>query len=232
MTRSASGTTKTWPSPSAASSCTGSPPSAPGADRTASSRSIAARANRSAPSPVRVEAITSPERRAITAASIWAEISVRSARACWASIAVADATTAHTPLRAKAVRQVLSRPRHAPRGDDRVLRAPVVRAARLPLAGAPRLLPPRRRLGLLRARARPRVPLELARDDPARRPRDPGQRGDARDHRRDLPALVVPVALQRPRVGVQHRLRPAEPVVPAREGHRGGADGRVGRDAL
>ena len=45
-------------------------------------------------------------------------------------------------------------------------------------------------------------------------------RADARDRRRRVPALDVALALQRARVGVQHRLRPAEPLVPAREGAR------------
>ncbi len=41
------------------------------------------------------------------------------------------------------------------------------------------------------------------------------------------PALVVALALQRARVGVQHRLRPAEPALPAREaGGRGPRDER------
>ena len=57
------------------------------------------------------------------------------------------------------------------------------------------------------------------------RPPRAGQRRGARDHRRRRPALVVALALQRARVGAQHRLRAAEPAVPPREGHRRGSDG-------
>ena len=44
------------------------------------------------------------------------------------------------------------------------------------------------------------------------------QRHLARDRRRRVPALVVALALQRAGVGVQHRLRPAQPAVPPRQG--------------
>ena len=47
------------------------------------------------------------------------------------------------------------------------------------------------------------------------------QRGDARHHRRHRPAVVVAVAVQRARVRVQHRVRPPEPSVPARQDGRG-----------
>ena len=47
------------------------------------------------------------------------------------------------------------------------------------------------------------------------------------DRRRRRAALDLPLALQRARVGVQHRLRPAEPLVPAREGARRPTDGRL-----
>ena len=83
-----------------------------------------------------------------TAASICDEISVRSARPARRPSAL-DATTVHTPS-CETIREVLRRPRHAPRGDDRVLRAALVRAARLPLALAARLLGPGRRVELLR----------------------------------------------------------------------------------
>ena len=63
-------------------------------------------------------------------------------------------------------------------------------------------------------------PTQLAQEHPHARPPRAGQRGDARDRRRRRAALVVALALQRARVGVQHRLRPAEPLVPAREGRR------------
>ena len=86
-------------------------------------------------------------RRAATAASIWDEISVRSASAC-GRVHAADANTAsHTPRRGCARRmrelvpEVLRRPRHAPRGDDRLLRAALVRAAALPRALAARRSP-------------------------------------------------------------------------------------------
>ena len=68
--------------------------------------------------------------------------------ACAASIGRLDATTsAH---RRRDVREVLRRPRHAPRGDDRLLRAALVRAAPVPRALAARLLRPRGRVELPR----------------------------------------------------------------------------------
>ena len=48
----------------------------------------------------------------------------------------------------------------------------------------------------------------------------PEELGDARDRRRRRAALERALALQRARVGVQHRLRPPEPLLPAREGAR------------
>ena len=75
-------------------------------------------------------------------------------------------------------------------------------------------------------------PTHLAQEHPHARPPGAGQRGDARDRRRRRAALVVALALQRARVGVQHRLRPAEPLVPAREGRRRRRHGRDDHDAL
>ena len=85
---------------------------------------------------------------------------------------------------------------------------------------------PRRRVGLPRQGAEPRVPEQLAEEHPLARPPGAGQRGDPRDRRRRRAPLVVALALQRARVGVQHRLRAAEPSVPQGQGHRGGRDAR------
>ena len=76
------------------------------------------------------------------------------------------------------------------------------------------------------------VPEHVGRLDPARGPRDPGERDGARACRRRVPALVVALALLRARERVQHRLRPAEPRLPARQGARDADDGRLARRAL
>ena len=55
------------------------------------------------------------------------------------------------------------------------------------------------------------------------------ERDDARAHRRRVPALDVALALQRARVRVQHRLRAAEPLLPARQGPRVAVHGRLAR---
>ena len=55
------------------------------------------------------------------------------------------------------------------------------------------------------------------------RPPRAGQRGGTRDHRRHRPDLVVVVVLQRAGVRAQHRLRAAEPALPAREAAGGRA---------
>ena len=67
-------------------------------------------------------------------------------------------------------------------------------------------------------RAEARLPRHVARQHHQARPPGAGQRRGARDHRRHRPALVVALALQRARVGAQHRLRAAEPALPPREG--------------
>ncbi len=58
----------------------------PAARRTAASSSVTVRANRSAAAPSSVDAIVEPSASRTTAASIWDETSVRSDRACAASI--------------------------------------------------------------------------------------------------------------------------------------------------
>ena len=94
-----------------------------------------------------VEPATAPFSSKTTAASICDEISVRSASACWASI---GRSSIELPPRAGATtrpdREVLRRPRHAPRGDDRLLRAALLRAADVPRARAARPRRPRRRV--------------------------------------------------------------------------------------
>src|SRR5207248_827443 len=95
----------------------------------ASRRSRAACATRSEP------ATTAPSGPTRAASRICEEISVRSASAWAASIA---RTLTHTQSRAhpqaSAPAEVLRRPRDAPRRDDRVLRASLVRAADVPCA--------------------------------------------------------------------------------------------------
>src|SRR4029077_9713714 len=61
---------------------------------------------------------------------------------------------------------------------------------------------------------------------------DPEPRDRARDPRCGRAALDVALALQRARVRLQHRLRAAEPLVPAREAARGRADADLAGDAL
>ena len=128
--------------------------------------------------------------------------------------------------------EVLRRPRAASRRDGRLLRAALLRAPRVPRAVAPRPRPPRRRVGLPRQGARTRIPRQLRQEHPLARPPGTGQRSDARDRRRRLPPLVVGVALQRARVGPEHRVRPAEPVLPEGEERRRRRDDQLGRDAL
>src|SRR6185436_16832128 len=59
--------------------------------------------------------------------------------------------------------EVLRRPRHAPRRDDRLLRAPLLRAPPVPLALAARVLGPCGRVELLRHRAEEDLPEPLRR---------------------------------------------------------------------
>ena len=130
---------------------------------------------------------------------------------------------------AGSVCEVLRRPRHAPRGDDRLLRAALVRAAALPLArrcSASRTRPTRARSscascsGRSRARRSTRSCTRCA----AIQDNAPRSASSAR-----VPALVVALALQRARERVQHRLRPPEPRLPARQGARDDDDGRLAR---
>src|SRR6202000_2207035 len=102
--------------------------------------------------------------------------------------------------------------------DDRLLRAALVRAAALPGARPARVRPPGDAALVLRPRAEAHLPEHLIRLDPERGAEDPGERGYTRDRRRWVPALVVALVLQRARERLQHRLRAAEPGLPAREG--------------
>ncbi len=129
-------------------------------------------------------------------------------------------------------REVLRRPRHPPGGDGRLLRAPLVRAAHVPRAFAARPRAPGRRLRLPDPGAEPCLSHDVAQEHPHARASRAGQRGDARHRRRRRTALVVALALQRARVRIQHRLRPPEPLVPARQGDRGDRHGRDDHDAL
>ena len=85
----------------------------------------------------------------------------------------------------------------------------------------------------LRAGAVADVPEHVARLDPRRGARDPEECRRARNRRRRVPAggpslSLFSVLEER----VQHRLRPPEPRLPAREGTRDGDDGRLARRAL
>src|SRR5664279_1585288 len=70
---------------------------------------------------------------------------------------------ANTPL------EVLQRPRHASRSDGRLLRTALLRAARVPRPGAARPRTSRRRVGLPRQGAQPRVSRELGQEHPLAR---------------------------------------------------------------
>ena len=124
-------------------------------------------------------------------------------------------------------REVLRRPRHPPRGDDRLLRPPLLGLADLPRAGAARLHRAGRGVELSRPRAAEALPVAVDHGHRQGRRRDHLECDDARPDRRRVPALDVALALQRARVGVQHRLRAAEPPVPAREVPRDAVHGRL-----
>src|SRR5438067_1472300 len=83
----------------------------------------------------------------------------------------------------------LATTRHAPRGDDRLLRAALVLPARLPRARAARADRPRRRDELRRHRARAGLPGRLDQEPRQRRPYGAAERDHARDHRRRRAAL-------------------------------------------
>ena len=122
--------------------------------------------------------------------------------------------------RRRDLRPLLRRARYAPCRDGGVLRARVVRAAHLPGALDPRLPRPGRLVERARLVPRGRVPGPVGRvDRPGRRCR-PAERCDALHRRRRRAPLELAVALLVARVGVQHRVRPAEPAVPAREAPR------------
>ena len=129
--------------------------------------------------------------------------------------------------------EVLRRPRDAPRGDDRVLRAALVRAARCSsrcrCSGATNQAEPSSFFVRELQRTFPSTSVDSILRAVRR---DPGERDRARARRRRVPALVVAVALQRARERLQHRLRPAQPRLPAREGAGVADDGRLARRAL
>src|SRR5262249_4206031 len=158
---------------------------------------------------------TWPRSSKMTAAWICDEISVRSASACWASIWEIQHIAARADQTPRPRAEVLRGPRAPPGRDDRLLRAPVVRAADVPRALAARARRPRGRVELPREGDQAGRARSADRSDRAARARGAGQRLRARDRRRSCAPLDVAVALQRPRVGVQHRLRSAEPIVSA-----------------
>ena len=91
---------------------------------------------------------------------------------------------------------------------------------------------PARRVELPGHGAEARLPGQLGREHRAHGRRDPEARDGARDRRRRRADLGVALALQRARVGDEHRLRPAEPLVPARQAARRRADAALARDAV
>src|SRR5439155_20801909 len=92
---------------------------------------------------------TAPCSSTITAARIWDEIWIRSARECAASIGREPYSAREDP-ETIIVREVLRGPRHASRSDDRLFRAAVVRAADLPRARPARVHRSRGRVELPR----------------------------------------------------------------------------------
>ena len=175
-----------------------------------------------------VDATGEPSPSTTIAEVICADSAVNSDSACAASIG----GTRYHHASARDLHQVLCRPGHAPRGDDRLLRAALVRPAPLPRARAARVVGPRGRVELFRHRAPEDLPRRLDLEHRRRDPHDSAQRDLDRDPRRRLPALVVALLLQRPRVGVQHRLWPAEPRLPAREGPGGRVHAHLARRAV
>src|SRR5205823_4750373 len=219
-------TTNTLPSRVAASSC-----ERPGRPRvwrrlSASSSSVVTPWTKRAARAVSaiVVARTEPSPSTIATWTTCDEISVRSASA-WA----ASTRRSILPLHRRHPPQVLRRPRHASRRDDRLLRPPFVRAAALSLPGAAQYCGPGERGLVLRPRAASHLPEHVARLAAARGARDPRERDGARHLRRRVPRVVVPLALLRARERVQHRLRAPEPPVPARQGAGDADDGRIAR---
>src|SRR5581483_8565129 len=218
--RSPSRTTKTLPCAVAASSWATPSPAA-------ASRFRAASAMASARSVATFAPVTPPSAATTTTSFTCGEISVRSAIAWSASMAPSIlAASAGRPV------EVLPRSRYPPRRDDRVLRAPFVRAAVVPVARAARARTPGEPALVLRPRVGEDVPEHVGHVDPQRDPRDPGERRHARHRRRRVPALVVALVLLRARERVQHRLQPPEPRLAPRQGTGHGDDGRLARSAV
>src|SRR5581483_2373267 len=94
-------------------------------------------------------------------------------------------------------------PRPAPGGDDRLLRAPFVRAADVHRVRAARPVRPGARVGLAGQEALVDLPRPVAVDDREDREQPGGALDRARHPRHPLPDLDVAVAVQRARVGVQ-----------------------------
>src|SRR5438552_2465164 len=219
-------TTKTLPSRVAASSC-----ERPGRPRvwrrlSASSSSVVTPWTKRAARPASaiVVARTVPSPSTIATWTTCDEISVRSASA-WA----ASTRRSILPLHRRHPPQVLRRPRHASRRDDRLFRASFVRTAALSLPRAAQHGGPGDRGLVLHPRAASHLPDHVTRLAAARSARDPRERDGARHLRRRVPRLVVALALLGARERVQHRLRTPEPPLPAREGARDAADGRIAR---
>src|SRR5918994_2697579 len=216
MYESPSCTTKTLPVSVEASSWFSEPCRASAA---AASRSWTARTNGSLSASV--EASTFPLASKRAAASTCEEISVRSAKACSAVTALND-TGRRAEAKKKARAEVLRRPGDAPRGDDRVFRAALVRPADVPRPLAARARWPGRRVELPGGRDQTRAAGDADRGHRPARPDRAGQRVVARARRWRVPALDLAVALQRARVRLQHRLLAAQPFLHSRQGPRRG----------
>src|SRR5947209_7850036 len=215
-------TTNTLPSPVATSSCVsrGSPVFSSSA---VASSSEAARA-RTSPFPP-VEPATLPLSSKTTAVWICEEISVRSARACWAFIGPQSRVRPDAGAQTGSLAKVLRRPRYAPGRDDRLLRTALLRAAHLPLAVTARLDRPGGRVVVPRQGDQAHAAGDADRSHHRSGSHCPGQRARAWTRRRRRTVVDVPLALQRARVRVQHRLRPTQPVLPAWQRARVHRDG-------
>ena len=229
--RDPSRTTKTLPSGVEASTWVTSRPAPPTVAARASELGAPRRPGGLPARPASVEPATSPASSNRTAASTWEEISVRSASACVASIGVRGYHGAnwHRCVCESGPCSRSSSPTAAPTSPRWSPTSPCSRSSRSSSSRSRCSASPT-------ARTRPTsssselsqaFPGSSLAEHPHARPHGAGQRGHARDRRRRRPPLVVAVALQLARVGVQHRLRPAEPLLPAREGARRRGHGRL-----
>src|SRR6185437_13660600 len=238
--RSPSSTTNTLPSGVAA--CSWESASRPRSPRTVSAPATRSRARpprRAARSPSTVEAVTEPSREATMITSIWVDrlrsSSIAAAASIELNLAHADILTAdggqypqdgaapaahRGQARASRHLEVPARPRPAPGGDGRLLRAPLARAVPVPDGVAARI----RRARLAQLLPDPRAGAHPARPVRARpashRPGDPARRRHAGRHRPDWPRVGHARVLLGARVGAEHRVRRPETHVPAPEvGH-------------